>query len=325
MLALAACTPRVQGLGPVVGPPTLEAEAVLTADGRRLPLTLWRAEDARAVLVALHGFNDYRQAFAGPAAWWAEQGLTTYAYDQRGFGRAPAPGIWGGAEAMASDARAVVALVKQRYPGKPVYLLGNSMGGAVALLALSGPKAPAVDGLILSAPAVWGARAMSPFYRLGLWLWAHLTPGEYVTGKGLDRLASDNIGMLRGLGRDPLVIKKTRVDALYGLTRLMGGGLEAAAGVRTPVLVLYGARDEIVPPGPVAEVARVLDGAKRLAVYPDGWHMLLRDCQAKLVWRDVAAWIADRAAPLPSGAEAESASAIRTTERGPVAETCSGA
>ena len=323
VLLLAACSmPQVQGLGPPVRAPELDGRALLAADGTRLPLTVWPAERPTAVLVALHGFNDYRISFDAAARWWAARGVTTYAYDQRGFGQASAPGIWAGAEALVADARSAIGLARARHPGLPLYVLGDSMGGAVALLALRGREAPAVDGLILSAPAVWGARAMSPFYRAGLWLWAHLTPAKIVTGRQLDRLASDNIQMLRALGRDPLVIKRARVDALYGLTRLMGRGLLSAADLGVPALVLYGARDEIVPAGAVREMAAALKGGHRLALYPDGWHMLLRDCQAELVWGDVAAWIADAAAPLPSGAEITAADEIRTLERGPVAETC---
>ena len=323
MLAVANCAPRVQTFGPDVGEAHLLADAVITRDGRRLPLSHWPVDGkARAVLVALHGFNDYRLSFDAAATWWAKRGIATYAYDQRGFGAASEPGIWGGKAAMAADARTVMRLVKEKHLGLPLYLLGNSMGGAVALLALADERAPKVDGIILSAPAVWGARAMNPFYRFGLWLWAHLTPDKIVTGRDLDRLASDNIPMLRALGRDPLVIKKTRVDAVYGLTQLMGAGLEAAIEVRPPIMVLYGARDEIIPPGPVAALARTLDASRRLAVYPNGWHMLLRDCQAEAVWRDVASWITAATVPLPSGAEVGDESAIRTTARGPVAEKC---
>jgi hypothetical protein len=40
-----------------------------------------------------------------------------------------------------------------------------------------------------------------------------------------------------------------------------------------------------------------------IAVYRNGWHMLLRDLEGETVWRDIAAWIADPAiAALPSGA-----------------------
>ena len=45
--------------------------------------------------------------------------------------------------------------------------------------------------------------------------------------------------------------------------------------------------------------------AARAAVYPDGYHMLLRDLQAAVVHRDVLSWIDAAAAPLPSGAESE--------------------
>ena len=128
--------------------PRLEIAHVGTADGRRLPLRRWLATGEVAVVLALHGFNDYGAAFAKAGAWWAERGITTYAFDQRGFGAAPEPGIWPGAELLAGDARAALALVKARHLGKPVYLLGNSMGAAVALTALRGQDADTVAGVI---------------------------------------------------------------------------------------------------------------------------------------------------------------------------------
>jgi hypothetical protein len=39
----------------------------------------------------------------------------------------------------------------------------------------------------------------------------------------------------------------------------------------------------------------------RTGYYPDGWHILNRDLQAETVYRDVAAWLRDPAATLPSG------------------------
>lgn len=319
------CVPRMQGLGPALGRPGLASDALVSIDGTRLPLSVWPAAEPRAVVLALHGFNDYRMSFKSAAEWWAGQGITTYAFDQRGFGASAKPGIWGGRRAMDEDVRVALALLRRRHPRLPLYLLGESMGAAVALTALAGPAAPKVDGLILSAPAVWGAEAMNPFYRAGLWLWAHLAPGHLLSGRGLDRLASDNIPMLRALGKDPLVIKRTRVDALYGLTRTMGAALRAAPRIETPVLLLYGAHDEIIPASAVADMVREMPLPPRIALYPNGWHMLLRDCQARVVWRDIAAWIADPAAPLPSGDEVADPDAIKTTERGPVAESCPGA
>lgn len=303
MAAAAACAPRVQSFGPPNGAARLEAQRFVSVDGRELPYAVWAPERPKAALVALHGFNDYRMAFDKAAKWWAERGIVTYAYDQRGFGETAERGIWAGSEALASDARAFLQAVRARHPGLPVYLLGDSMGGAVALLALAGPEAPEVDGAILVAPAVWGGRAMNPVFRFGIWFAAHTTPWNYATGEGLRRRPSDNEEMLRRLGRDPLVIKRTRIDAVYGLTQLMGEALDAAPRVKAPLLVLYGANDEIVPAEPVRELVRSATAPVRQAIYAEGYHMLLRDLQAETVWRDVATWIADPSAPLPSGEE----------------------
>src|SRR3546814_4785620 len=57
----------------------------------------------KAVILALHGFNDYGMAFADPGAWWAQRGIATFAPDQRGFGAGPYHGYWPGGQRMADD------------------------------------------------------------------------------------------------------------------------------------------------------------------------------------------------------------------------------
>jgi alpha-beta hydrolase superfamily lysophospholipase len=303
-LALAACAPRVQEAGPVPGAPRLDDGLVVADDGHRLPLRVWPVNpDLKAVIVAVHGFNDYSNAFAGPATWWAERGVATYAYDQRGFGASAEAGIWGGAERMSRDLGNAVAAVRRRHPEVPLYVLATSMGGAVTVLALAEGFVKKVDGVILSAPALWGGDTLNPVYRGALWLAAHTLPFNKATGRDLGIQASDNIEMLRALGRDPLVIKETRIDALYGLVELMDRALAAANRVEAFLLVLYGAREEVVPEDAARTLLKRLPIPYRLAVYPEGWHMLLRDLQAEIVWRDVLAWIEDRDVTLPSGAE----------------------
>lgn len=300
---LAACAPLLQTIGPKQGAPQLEASHFVTADGVRLPLKTHAARTPRAVIVALHGFNDYRTEFDMAAVWWLTQDITTYAYDQRGFGGAPQRGVWPGEDILAGDARALIGLVRAAHPGVPVYLLGMSMGGAVALQLAGSASPPEVDGIILAAPAVWGWSSLNPIYRSALWLAAHTLRANRMTGRGLGIKASDNIEMLRELGRDPMIIHETRTDAVYGLVNLMEGGYRAAGRVRLPVLLLYGAQDEVIPEKPVREVIAALTGPRRLVIYANGYHMLLRDLQAETVWRDIATWISSRTAPLPSGEE----------------------
>jgi alpha-beta hydrolase superfamily lysophospholipase len=266
------------------------------------------------VLLALHGFNDYSHAFAESAPALAQTGLIVYAYDQRGFGAAPHRGLWPGVEVLTGDLATAAGLLRRRHPGLPLYLLGESMGGAVVLAALAGPEPPQVDGVILAAPAVW-ARSTMPFHqRAALWVGARLIPWARFSGRGLGIQASDNIEMLRALGRDPLFIKETRVDTVYGLVNLMDAALQAAPRIETRTLLLYGARDEVVPTEPTFRFWRDLPAEaaaqRRFAYYPEGWHMLLRDLQAPVVIQDIAAWTRDPTAALPSAAEDDAAIAL---------------
>ena len=317
------CAPTVRGLGPARGEPRLALPDPALPAGVAPPQTpalsgTARARDLyalplraylpagkpRAVILALHGFNDYSNAFALPGPWFAGRGIALYAYDQRGFGATPDAGYWAGEDALVADLDAVVAALRRAHPDVPVTLLGESMGAAVVIAALSRPDPPPVAGAVLTAPAVWGWSELPPVPRVALAVAARVMPWNLLTPPRQLRVqASDNIAMLRALGRDPLVIKRTRVDAVAGLTDLMETAWREAGRVRVPTLLLYGARDQIIPPAPVARVGRAMAPVARAAVYPAGWHLLLRDLDAELVWRDIAAWTLDHEAPLPSGEE----------------------
>jgi len=310
---LAACAPRVAPPGPgetepqLLSDPRAESQFV-TADGLHLRLRSWMpAERPEALVVALHGFNDHSTFIDTAATAWAELGIATYAFDQRGFGTSPNRGIWAGSDALAEDAALLVELLRDANPGVPVYLFGESMGGGIAILAAEAGPPP--DGLILSAPAVW-PREDQPFpFRAGLFVSAHTLPWLAMSPpEGVRVQASDNIDALIALGQDPLVIKRTRFDAIYGLIGLMGDAAAAADdGISVPTLLLYGEKDELVPAEPIetlwADLAADGSAPHRYLLYPEGWHLLTRDLQAPLVIADIAAWILDRNAAFPSGYE----------------------
>ncbi|WP_158595910.1 alpha/beta fold hydrolase [Oleomonas cavernae] len=295
------------GTGPATQTARLDDRAIVTADGTVLPLTVWApppGEKPRAVIVALHGFNDYAHAFALPARFWASRGIATYAYTQRGFGRqSPTRLLWPGTRALVEDAAAAVRLVAARNPGVPLYLLGESMGAAVAINLMAGPDAPAVEGLILVAPAVWG-RADIPFP--GEWLldgMAFAMPWNRINApEGIQVKPTDNAAIMRELRDDPNVAKETRVDALQGLVDLMDEAKRTTAAVRCPTLLLYGLDDQLVRFESVQAIAAALRRATpdfRRVDYTRGYHMLMRDLRGPRAWRDIEAWVRDPRGPLP--------------------------
>ncbi|MCQ8129002.1 alpha/beta hydrolase [Methylomonas rivi] len=306
-LFTAGCAPVMKAPGPSIGAPQLTADSFIAADGVQLRLSRWPADNPKAVIIALHGFNDYRRFFGAPADYLQKQRIYCYAYDQRGFGESATPGIWAGSDAYAGDLRQIAALIQAEHPGIPIYLLGESMGGAVIIDAMSRREKPDAAGVILSAPAVWGRETM-PWYQTSLlWTLSHTVPWMALTGRDLGIVPSDNIEMLRALGRDPLVIKETRVDAIYGLTNLMDSALNAADKLNADTLLLYGEKDQIVPREPTRRFVHELlgshPGKNTVGYYRNGYHMLLRDLQAPVIWQDIAHWILDNKAELPSGAD----------------------
>ncbi len=295
-------------------PPTLAANVVQSIDGALLGLKRWPADDPIAVVIAVHGMNDYSNAFAGAGAWWAGNArVTTYAVDQRGFGASPGFGLWFGAETMKADLRAAIEAVRRAHPQTPLYVLGHSMGAAT-VIAAEKDETLGADGLILAAPGVWGGDALPLSHRIAANFAAAVAPAKTLTGERAGRQATDNIDILRGMAADPLVIKETRVDAVLGVVRLMGEAYDGAGEVCADALVLIGQKDEIIPKKVMEKTAGRLCGEVDMRRYPDGWHLLMRDLQAERVWRDVAAWIAGREPAKTSATKQDPQTALNAGE-----------
>ena len=279
-----------------------------TEDGAALPLRHWQPKsDPYAIIIALHGFNDYSSFFELPGEYFSNSGIACFAYDQRGFGGTTKRGLWAGDTAYIDDLMTLIKLLSNRFPNKPVYLIGESMGGAIIINTMSKSNAPAVAGVVLAAPALW-AKSTMPWYQTSLlWTMAHSMPWLTLTGKGVKVMPSDNIEMLRALGRDPWVIKATRIETIYGLTDLMDEAFNSATLLHGNTLMLYGEKDEIIPKKPTyAFLQKFLASDatdKTVAFYQQGYHMLLRDLQAPTAWKDIAVWITDKPQKLPSSAD----------------------
>ena len=129
-LLLLACAPKLQPLGPPIADPAFGGNQLMMNDGVALPLRHWPAEGkTKAVVLALHGFNDYSKAFEEPAKDWAKAGIETYAYDQRGFGETPYHGLWPGNQRLIEDAQGGGQGPAAPPPGPALLRPGREHGG----------------------------------------------------------------------------------------------------------------------------------------------------------------------------------------------------
>ncbi|MGI4939711.1 MAG: alpha/beta hydrolase [Janthinobacterium lividum] len=285
-LAVSGCAAASHRLPPALPYPAPDL-AFTMPDGTVLPAREWLPAGApRGVVLALHGFGDSRDAWALPAPAFAADGLLVVAPDQRGFGATATRGHWAGTEAMVADAAALVRQLRGRWPGLPVTVMGESMGGAVAMLLAAAPDMPgasAPDTTVLVSPAVWTRAQLGVVLSSSLFLANAFLPDHEVTGSEvpLHLVACDNRDALLRLYYDPLTLHATRFAALSGLVTLMD---EASAAT-------WGA----------------LPATARRAFYTGGYHMLLRDLDRALPVADILAWLRSPDAWLPSGADAAAA------------------
>ncbi|MFW0777329.1 MAG: lysophospholipase [Rickettsiales bacterium] len=299
---LIACAPQQQAfVSQPAATQKLEANVFYTADMAALPYRAWLPKhNIRAVVIALHGFNDYSNAFSEVGEYFSSKEVALYAYDQRGFGGAPQAGIWGNSKNLTGDLVQFTQLVSKRHPHMPLYIMGESMGGAVAISTVANHRLE-VDGLVLIAPAVWGGETMPWIYRGTLWASAHTFPYWQMTGSDLKIMATDNIELLRKMVADPLIIKSTRVDAIYGLVGLMDDAYHAIPKLTMPTLILYGGNDQVIKREPIEVALARFSKPVTFAYYPEGYHMLMRDLAAKLVMDDAISWMKRPSHQLPSG------------------------
>lgn len=271
------------------------------SDGSSLVGRVWHHSQPRHIVLGVHGFNDHSKAFEPLAQHLrVELGATVYAYDHRGFGANPSRGIWPGTEPLLADLRQITAQMRLRYPGLPLTVVGESMGGAVVWLAASETHGLLADQLVLKAPAVWGAHSMPWYQRLSLQFMNAVAPDFRLTGRGVQSLGitpTNDPEVVRDFSRDPLFIKATRISSLAGVTELMGRAQTLSILPPQRSLVLYGLRDRIIPPAPVCDWISHLNNTDAatseidFVVYPEGWHLLTRQLQTRDVLMDMQHWI----------------------------------
>lgn len=309
LASILGCTPMTHPAKQLISSCQIVNNLFITHDGTPLPLKTWRPheDEIKAIIIALHGFNDYSNFFQQPGNYFSQQNILSYAYDQRGFGESPNRGLWAGIDTYIKDIECFIHLVNNQHPDVPIYLLGESMGGAISISTAAQSERLPINGIILAAPAIWSRETMPWYQNVLLWTLSHTMPWLTLTGRGLGIKPSDNIDMLKTLGKDPLIIKETRVESIYGLVNLMDLAFSSANLITKNTLLLYGDNDEIIPKEPTYQLSQQLLNAKEdqhiIAFYQNGYHMLLRDLQAPVLWNDIVMWINSANNPLPSGAD----------------------
>lgn len=245
------------------------------SDGEKIPYRLWKANEPRATVLLLHGATDYSAAFDEIGPQFAARGLTALAIDQRGFGATSTRGRWRGRRRMIRDAIESVLYLRMRFGEHlPVFIVGESMGAALAVHTAAQAPDVGLAGIVLVAPgAISGTwrrlvghaltRVLRFFMPHSSFIIERISAWEFTPGSAI-RLLSD-----------PMVLRRVRPATLFGLFKLSRSAVDEAGHVRVPSLTMIGGKEDLLREDCIRRLYNGLSGDKQWARFKNGPHLLL--------------------------------------------------
>lgn len=246
----------------------------------------------QAVIALVHGLGEHSGRYAPVAERLTGQGLVVASYDHRGHGRSATHLCahvlaW---QEYRQDLHTFLGLLRQEYPGLPLFLYGHSMGGLIVLeYVLHYPHGLA--GVVASAPAVSVVKASPLLLAVGR-LMSRLKP-DFQLDSGLDVTGiSRDTAVVTAYQQDPLVHSKISARWSTEFLAAIAWTQAHAAEFRPPLLILHGEADRLVlPEGSERFFARVRQPDKQRITYPGGYHEPHNDWQKEQLLADVLNWL----------------------------------
>ena len=271
--------------------------------GSRGRQIFWRGHEpngaAHAVVAISHGFGEHGGRYGAVADHLTDSGHAVFALDHHGHGRSRGRRALIRLDDAVADLDRLVDLAGRRHPGLPRFLLGHSMGGAIALRYALIHQAK-LTGLILSA-ALTQVEDRPAMRALGKLLGA-VAPVLPVA-KVDPGLVSRDPDVVEAYRQDPLV-HHGAVPAGTAAELIRHGERIAAdaARITLPTLLLWGTRDGLCPPTGSALLAQRL-GAEDLTAHAFSglYHEILNEPERDVVLGHLDGWLAVHAATASAG------------------------
>lgn len=265
-------------------------------DGVPLHYRSWPAPVQRAGLLVSHGLGEHGGRYAALAEELAEHGITVHAVDHRGHGRS------GGRRGYVAHFGEFVrdfetfraAIANEHPPGTPLFLLGHSLGGLIAIHHLQTHPEAGYGGAVLSAPLV-GIAVQAPRWKVALSgflsRWLPWIPFH----NEIDTAMLSTAPEYEASYRADTLLHNTITPRLYTeMVSAIRGAFERPDGIRVPLLVLAPTADRVVLPEAVARFASACPGDVEVKRYEGFQHESLNEKDRHRVVADVAEWLTAR-------------------------------
>ncbi len=272
-------------------------ETITASDGLRLYLRRHEASAPRGEIVIVHGFGEHSGRYGALTEHLLANQYSVTAYDQRGHGLSD--GLPGHVEAFSEydeDLNKVISLTRSRAAGRPLFIIGHSMGGLVALRYLA-RRGGAVAGAIISAPLIAVAIPVPAhklmIARVGARFAPRLRLDNEINPADLSR--DPEVG--RAYAADPHVNRKVSTKWFAEATHAMEEVKAWAGQIRTPVFVMHGTKDRLASlDATKALFDQIASSDKELAIYDGYYHELFNEPEKRELFERASLWLSQRVA-----------------------------
>lgn len=260
--------------------------------GLKLYRQAWLLDaEPRAVVVIAHGAGEHSDRYEHVAARLNSEGYAVQALDHRGHGRSEGPRAL--IDRMNNAVADLDGLIASIADGRPVFLLGHSMGGSIALKYAIAHQGR-LQGLVLSGPLA-ALEAASPAQRIAAKALSAVAPRLGVIAVDASLISRDP-EVVRSYETDPLVHHgKLPARTVAELAVAVESFPDSVGAITVPTLIMYGTADKLVPPAGSMMLGERIGAADKVVKPYDGlYHEILNEPEREQVLDDMCGWLSAR-------------------------------
>lgn len=201
---------------------------------------------AKAIVVCIHGLGLHHRSFESFARRVSPEGIVSISFDVRGFGSYLASS---GQDSLdmdrcVADFKKIISVLRRDYPTLPLFVLGESMGGAIALR-LTAESPELMNGLICSVPAATRHKSATTAFKVGMHLITN--PNKPMNLESVVNQATDKPELREAWMHDPKARLKMTPKELLHFSSFMSENITAAKKIKNvPVILFQGEEDKLV-------------------------------------------------------------------------------
>jgi len=263
------------------------------ADGFKLYKQSWFPNsEPKAIVIIVHGYAEHSGRYAHVGEYLVEHDYVVETFDLRGHGKSEGRKTYVKSfDEYLKDLDQFLMSTREKYPEKPIFLFGHSMGGAIVVL-FAITRQPKVKGLLLSGASLKISDDISP-------LMLRLSP---IIGSLFPKLPTIKLDST-AVSRDPEVVKWYDNDPLNyrgGVPARTGAEISRATkciqaqmeSIELPLLIMHGTADRLADPDASKQLySRANSKDKTLKLYEGFYHEILNDPEKTRVMDDMVKWL----------------------------------